>query len=138
MADIVKLIYKGDTMSQWGGGGSSSPFEVLTLTWTSDTTWAQAILDSVLAGNYVIIRYTKSNTQDIFYQLDSHTKTWSATRLRFRKINLNTGSWTGTLVWDQWVETFIQAWLTINYSWTTVTTIEEGSPNQWTVPGYYE
>lgn len=59
------------TVSQVKSAGGASIF---TLTWTTDTSWWQAILDSVLAWGRPIIHYpTDSGNQNDFYVLDVHT-----------------------------------------------------------------
>ena len=121
MADIVKLIYKGDEMSQ-GGGSSSLPIKVMALNWTSDTQWAQAILDAVLAWDYVIMKDTHvSWTTTYFYM---HRINASMIEFVWQTLNRWVWSTTETVVWEQTWEYAVENRIRIRYSWTTVSSVE--------------
>lgn len=132
MADIVKLIYKGDEMAQWWGSGSSN-VEVLPMVTTSDTTWAQAILDAALDWKFVILKYKDSSTtkNSNFYFMDnmwdSTTASWAF--IRFRRTWIYTASWStqehvaGTQTW-YYIKSEV---IFIRYNWTTVTSVDKSN-----------
>ena len=122
MADIVKLIYKGDEMAQ-GGGSTDLPITILPLNGSSDIAWAQAILDAVLAGKFVILKDTTVSWLDRYFYL---SEKWS-TRLRFFSTQWSRGDGTTTeSVHGEQTWHYIQEWgIYINYSGTTVTNISQ-------------
>lgn len=140
MADIVKLIYKGDEMSQWGWSGSSN-VEVLPITTVSDITWAQAVLDAVLAGKYVIVEFksnASSTTKSYLYL--SNSTTGATPRLRFVGMWYTTWSWSTQepVTWTQTWQFISLDWINIWYNWTTVSEVTRFQNNEIRVSGYTE
>lgn len=64
MADIVKLIYKGDEMAQWGWGSSSNTLHVTHInksTWEVSQKWATSTSATFVADHdgFVVIRWSE-------------------------------------------------------------------------------
>ena len=92
--------------------------KVFELVWTSDTTWAQAILDNVLSWWCPIVKRASLSSLDRFYYLDSRNKTSSI--IRFIKPALS--------AWQTSSQSYVSNdRIVIKYSWTTVTQIIDES-----------
>ena len=132
MADIVKLIYKGDEMSQWWGSGSSN-VEILPITTTSDIAWAQAVLDAVLAGKYVIVayKYSESTTNTTYFYLSNST-TWANAKLRYVGMWYSVWEWSTQepVIWTQTWHFISLTWISIWHDWTTVSEVSEFHNNE--------
>lgn len=138
MADIVKLIYKGDEMAQWWGSGDSN-MAVVNMVWYEDTTAAQAIVDAALAGKFVISLFKeRENALATYcYFLERRLKSGSSSPendwwLMMRRLPYSTWSWSTQehVAWTQTWYYLASMNFTIEYTWWVVTRIQQ-SQTDW-------
>lgn len=153
MADIVKLIYKGDEMAQ--GGGSSNPsvkFYELTESNFDLSVWQQ-ILNDLKDGIYPIIKLMNSDSNYIQYDIyylnywfEKESWTWSSnTRITFYHYQIDDDSTT----WDpsliiKWTDSqvhiqqyFLRIYYTWSLSWTPIISDINTSRNEFAITWIY-
>lgn len=129
---ISKFIKNWTEYTVWGWSEPVDlPMKVLPLNWFNDTTWAQNILDAVLAGDYVVLKDTSVSGMSRFFYPNQFT--WS--RLEFIAQALLKWDWSTSepVSWSQTWRYIAERRLRINYSWTTVTSITEPTTTDWAI-----